>query len=249
LNIVSSAGGFGAVTDAVIEGAGRQVVRQTVPPGYDIRLAMAGRPNPAGEPPTDFVTCAQRKLSEGCLAWVYLGHAQSTELARVETPSGRKAILAVDDVPYLRCAAQRPLAVLVACHAGAMDAPRDCLAEELLLAEEGPIAVIAASRVTMPYGNTVIGYELLRACFQDRPETLGDILRLAQQRTVSPSGGDERRASLDSLAHGLSPAPVDLPAERREHVLMYHLFGDPLLRLRQPETRLAQTPEASILAK
>jgi hypothetical protein len=84
----------------------------------------------------------------------------------------------------------------------------------------------------MPYGNTVLGYELLRACFQDRPTSLGEALRLAQCRTLTAIEQDKLRPSLDSLAQGLSPSPVDLAAERREHVLMYHLFGDPLLRLR-----------------
>jgi len=127
---------------------------------------------------------------------------------------------------------QSPLAVLVACSTGAMDAPHDCLAEELLKAEEGPVAVIAATRITMPYGNTVMGCEMLRACFRDQPEHLGDILRLAELRTLATPSDDHLRTSLDSLAAGLSPQPVDLAGERREHVLMYHLYGDPLLHLR-----------------
>jgi len=38
----------------------------------------------------------------------------------------------------------------------------------------------------------------------------------------------------------LSPPPVDLAAERREHVLMYQLIGDPLLRLHRPAAEVAQ---------
>jgi hypothetical protein len=58
--------------------------------------------------------------------------------------------------------------VLIACYTGAIDARDDSLAEELVLDEQGPIAAIAATRVTMPYGNTVLGCELLRAAFTDR---------------------------------------------------------------------------------
>jgi hypothetical protein len=108
------------------------------------------------------------------------------------------------------------------------------LAEELLVATEGPVAVIAATRVTMPYGNTILGCELLRACFKDRPELLGDTLLLAERKTLQPAREDQLRSSLDSLAGGLSPAPVDLAGERLEHVRMYHLFGDPLIHLRRP---------------
>jgi hypothetical protein len=94
-----------------------------------------------------------------------------------------------------------------------MDAPQGCLGEELLLAEDGPVAVIAATRVTMPYGNTIMGCELLRACFQDRPEALGDVVRLAQRRVLAPAdkeqlAKDQLRATLDGMAEMLSPPPV-----------------------------------------
>jgi hypothetical protein len=125
-----------------------------------------------------------------------------------------------------------------------MDAPRNCLAEELLTAADGPVAVVAATRVTMPYGNTVLGCELLRACFREHPAHLGDSLRLAEQKTLRPVADDQLRLSLDSMAAGLSPAPADLATERREHVLMYHLFGDPLLHLRHPAENV--TPSTDV---
>jgi hypothetical protein len=93
----------------------------------------------------------------------------------------------------------------------------------------------------MPYGNTVLGCELLRACFRERPTHLGDSLRLAEQKTLRPVADDQLRLSLDSMAAGLSPAPADLATERREHVQMYHLFGDPLLHLRRPAIELPPT--------
>jgi hypothetical protein len=97
----------------------------------------------------------------------------------------------------------------------------------------------------MPYGNTVMGYELLRACFRDRPEELGNIVWLAQRRSLNPTLGDSLRGSLDLLAQGLSPPPVDLAAERREHVLMYHLFGDPLTKLRRAPPGVARSQTAT----
>ena len=119
-----------------------------------------------------------------------------------------------------------------------------------MLAEEGPVAVIAATRVTMPYGNTILGCELLRACFQDRPTAVGDVLLLAQRRVLAPTpkdepNNDQLRATLDGMAEVLSPPPVDLAAERREHVLMYQLIGDPLLRLHRPAAEVAQGKAAA----
>ena len=69
------------------------------------------------------------------------------------------------------------------------------------------------------------------------------------------SADDPLRTSLDAMAQGLSPPPVDLPAERREHVLMYHLFGDPLLRLRvspldaAPAVKVATPAIGTVLGK
>jgi hypothetical protein len=241
LSFTSGKGGFGAIMDAVIAAAARQVILQNVPAGYQTQHIFPGAVDASGQVLASFAARARQQLSEGSLAWVYLGHGRETELDRVRTATGSESILSVVDVPKLRCGGHNPLAVLVACSTGAADAPRDCLAEELLKANEGPVAVIAATRITMPYGNTVLGCELLRACFQDRPTHLGDTLRIAEQKTLAAPAEDQLRASLDALAAGLSPQPVDLAGERREHVLMYHLYGDPLLHLRYADSDAPQT--------
>src|SRR4029079_9179874 len=169
------------------------------------------------------------------MAVIYVGHGLPNELIYAATASGYKSMLSMRDVPQLHCRTHNPLAVLVACYTGAMDAPHGCLGEELLLAEEGPVAVIAATRVTMPYGNTVMGCELLRACFRDRPSTIGDVLRLAQRRALAnpnleKPNKDQLRATLDGMAGVLSPSPVDLNGERSEDGLQYP-------PLRAPHTR------------
>jgi hypothetical protein len=246
LNIASGVGGFGMVSDALIEAAARQVITQNVPADYVTQHIHPESPNEQNPGLlASFPARARQQLNEGSLAWVYLGHGRVTELDRVKTSTGNESILSVGDVPRLHCCGHSPLAVLVACYTGAMDAPRNCLAEELLVATEGPVAVIAATRVTMPYGNTILGCELLRACFKDRPELLGDTLLLAERKTLQPSRDDQLRSSLDSLASGLSPAPVNLAGERLEHVQMYHLFGDPLIRLQRPVAIQSQAEVSS----
>jgi hypothetical protein len=223
LNVVAGVGGFGPLTDALIEAAGRSVFEQVVPANYEV-VQSAASPMHACE-----------QLNQGCFAWIYLGHGLPTELDRIDTPRGPRPILSVADVPRLRCGGRSLLAVLVACYTGAIDARRDCLAEELAVCDEGPVAVIAATRVTMPYGNSVLGCELLRAGCADRAPTLGELWLAAQRRTLeSPAPDDSLRGSLDALARGVSPPPVDLAGERREHVLMYQLLGDPLLRMDYP---------------
>jgi hypothetical protein len=224
LDVVAGAGGFGPLTDALIEAAGRSIFQQVVPADYEVRQL----------PADPDATCAQ--ISAGSFAWIYLGHGMPTMLDVANTPRGERPILAVGDVPRLRCGAKCPLAVLVACYTGAIDARRDCLAEELMLNPQGPVAAIAATRVTMPYGNSVFGCELLRAALADPPATLGEVWTQAQRKTLAAApASDSLRESLDALARGVSPPPVDLAGERREHVLMYQLLGDPLLRLNYPQ--------------
>ncbi len=224
LDVVAGVGGFGPLTDALIEAAARSVFQQVVPPDYAVRQLKADPDN----------TCAQ--ISAGSFAWIYLGHGLPSMLDVADTPRGPRPILAVTDVPQLRCGANSPLAVLIACYSGAIDARDDSLAEELVLDEEGPVAVIAATRVTMPYGNTVLGCELLRAALADHAAKLGEVWTRTQQKTLaSAPPEDSLRTSFDALARGVSPPPVDLAAERREHVLLYQLLGDPLLRLNYPQ--------------
>lgn len=255
IDVVAGAGGFGPVADALVEAAGRQVFRQTIPAGYVIDQTSANPRSPRCPPPGELRPYVRGQFAAGSLAWVYLGHGRATELDVVPEPTGERPVLSVHDVSQLACGAESPLAVLIACYAGAVDAPQDCLAEELLLADGGPVAVVAATRVTMPYGNTVVGYELLRTCFQDQTETVGEMLRLAQARTVADAPDDVLRRSLDGLARGISPRPAqgpsekrtdDLAAERREHAMMYHLLGDPLLRVRRPRTISLATAKRAV---
>lgn len=235
IDVVAGVGGFGKLADALIEATARRVFAETVPAGCVVRLTSA---NPASRhcpPPGQFTAHVCRQFGSGSRAWIYLGHGLPTELDAVDTPTGRRPILSVRDVPQVQCGAASPLTVLVACYTGAIDAPTDCLAEELVTSEQGPVAVIAATRITMPYGNAVFGCELLRACFADRAPTLGELWTTAGRRTLADAPHDPLRTSFDAIAKGLSPPPADLAAERQEHAWMYQLLGDPLLRMRHPE--------------
>jgi hypothetical protein len=251
IHVVAGLGGFGVIADTLVEAAARQVFRQSVPPDWEIHQLSANPASPHYPPSGELAATVRRQLSSDGLAWIYLGHGLPTELDRVPMRSDPQPILSVADIPRLRCGEHGPIAALIACYSGAIDSQPDCLAEELLVAERGPAAVIAATRVTMPYGNTVLGYELLRACFADRPAALGNVLRLAQGRTVDGAPSDTLRKSLDMLAIGISPSPIDLAAERREHVMMYHLLGDPLTRLplERPRVEIAASPSRDAAIK
>ena len=139
--------------------------------------------------------------------------------------------------------------MLVACYTGAIDARDDSLAEELVLDEQGPVAVIAATRVTMPYGNTVSGLRTvaggIRATGCDARRSL-DAGPAANAGRRGPD--DSLRTSLDSLARGVSPPPVDLAAERREHVLLYQLLGRSAVAAELPTARPQSAPPPARIA-
>jgi hypothetical protein len=122
---------------------------------------------------------------------------------------------------------------LLACFTGAFDAPDDCLAEGLLAAPGGPVAVICGSHVTMPYSMAVLGTELLEEIFERRPATIGRALCAAKRRMVAPDERSETRRGLDALAALFNPEAAE--DELAEHLHLFNLLGDPLLRLKMPE--------------
>ncbi len=168
---------------------------------------------------------------------MYLGHGQREGLDWVRVPLGVAPILTVDDVPRLECSAGPPVAIFLSCYGAAFDGAADCLAERMVTRSEGPVAVIGGSRVTMPYGMAVLSQALMRQMFDERPPTLGQMLLAAKREAVARSRRRRRLAPGSMRWPGpSSPNRDDLDGERREHVLMFHLLGDPLLRIAHPQS-------------
>lgn len=236
MNFVAGTSGLGPLTDVVLESAARYFLSQEIPAGYLVTMTYSSWRSPFCPDPRLMEATTRQRLSEGCQFWIYLGHGQPFALDAMPVPHGEYPILTVDDAAKLDGGRRPPIALLLSCYTGAFDAVEDCLAEELLRAEGGPIAVLAGSRMTMPYANAVWATELLRSCVQEPCPTLGEaVLRAKQALAREPEQKGESRVMLDALARVLSPAPSKLAAERQEHVLLYNLLGDPLLRLARPK--------------
>lgn len=234
INFVAGVGGFGAVADLAIEAAARSIIGWRVPASYVTSMTYASWQSPYCPDPARFHETVCARIDEGCLFWVYIGHGRQREVDRCYTPQGAYAILHADDAVKLRAEAHPPIALLLACYAGAYDADEDCLAEALLRASGGPIAVLAGSRVTMPYGMSVLGMELVAETFERGCDTLGDLVMRAKRNTILAERSDPQSQAIDAVARALAPSGHDLLAERREHLLLFNLLGDPLLRLRLP---------------
>lgn len=248
LNFVAGVGGFGAMADMVLESSAQYFLTQSIPANYHVSMTYGSWQSPFCPDPRRFHLTTLERLNEGSLFWVYIGHGYHLGLDRVQVPGSQYPILDVNDADQLRCGHGRPIAMFLACYTGAIDARQDCLAEVLLRTPGGPVAVFAGSRVTMPYAMTVMATGLTDELFRNRCETLGEaILRAKQNMLKEPAKGDQRRAMLDTIAAAISPMPNQLAAERAEHVLLFNLIGDPLLRLRHPKQIELKAP-ASVVA-
>ena len=109
----------------------------------------------------------------------------------------------------------------------------------------------------MPYGLSQLSTEMMDGCFRDQIPTLGGIMLNAKRNIwkqseagatqIRESGnsalpqvsvGERLRAKqhsmIEQMATALSPEGHDLTEERREHVRLMNLLGDPLLRISHP---------------
>ncbi len=236
IHCVAGVGGFGSLLDGVLESSVRYFLTETVPPAYRVTMTYASSGSPYCPPLDSFSQAVAARFNEGGWFWVYMGHGRPEGLDWVRCPSGAQPILDRPQVARLRANAGGPLAIFFSCYGGAFDAD-DCLGEEMLRAEGGPAGVIGASRVAMPYGMASLAVGLLDEVFVRRTPTVGEALLHARQALLEHDPADDpRRKLLDAIAAGLSPTRESLRAEREEHAAMFHLLGDPLLRLRHPLT-------------
>jgi len=235
INFIAGVGGFGSLVDSVLENATKKFMVDGVPASYSTSMTYGSWRSPYCPDPREFHDVALNRLNEGCLFWVYIGHGARTYLDEVRTPGGRYPILSTLDKPRMKSAEGLPIAIFLACYSGAFDHTDDCLAEEMVKSPSGPVAVISATRVTMPYAMTVMANGMLQEYFVNRHHLLGDVFRRAKRQLLTMDAADDNRVLIDMVAKVISPKPELLEEERREHLSLYNLLGDPLLRLPLPE--------------
>lgn len=255
MQIIAGIGNFSPLIDGVIESTAKHALTEAVPNSWEISLLHANWKSPFCPSVWDYQRELSETLNRDCLFWIYLGHGYHRMLDPLHTPQGYVPSLHADEFPALTNRDSLPIALLFCCYGGMLDLESRSLAEEMLLQEHGPVAVLAASRTTMPYGMSVFGIELLQELLamqnSTEPSTLGRLTFLAKRKMLrregeanAPQKDDEKttpsrrkirqrpfRESLESLAKMLDPQPMQLDVQLEEHAALFHLFGDPLLRL------------------
>lgn len=266
VHIVAGVGGFGAVADSVIEMTTRRFLADRIPGWSELSMTQASLGSHYCPDPWRFSETCLSRLNQGGMFWVYIGHGHVKTLDYMRAGQEFLPILNVDHVPLIK-SKHPPIAVFLACYTGAVDATEDSLAERMLLCDQGPVAAIAASRVSGPYGLAMLSDGLLDNFFQDTKPTIGEVMLAAKKRLlqVEPTPATEDPVSseaavvkasgveaskpnpqmkmISAIATALSPKDYDLRAERLEHVWQMQLLGDPTMRLSLPREFELQVAE------
>ncbi len=243
INFIAGVGGFGQLIDKLIEQTTKQMVTDLVPPAYKTSMTYGSWTSPYCPDPRLFSKTIIERFNEGCLFWVYIGHGSRHRLDKIYLPDRAYRILDCATCDQFNSRHGNPIAIFLACYTGAMDDPRDCLAEEMWARKNGPIAVVAGSRVTMPYAMSLFSLEMLREYFDGDVQTLGELIKVAKIRMANNGASDDPyRSMIEGMGKSFSPKPKLLAEERREHLHLMHLIGDPLLRLKRPQAMKISVP-------
>ena len=213
VSIIAGVGGFSPIVDNVINGAVRRLLSSSFPGDFEFLLAMANWKSPYCPDPALFRFTTIDQINRGPLFWIYMGHGLHQELDRLSTPKGNFKIMEIGDMRHVECKKSLPIMVFCACYTGAYDSTETSISEELLLAPKGPVAVLGASRTSMPYGMAVFGVELLEEAFQRGEErglargdvTMGELVMAAKRRMVPmvpEEKGSKKKRSADSAGTG-----------------------------------------------
>ncbi|MDR1958207.1 MAG: C25 family cysteine peptidase [Planctomycetaceae bacterium] len=250
LNFIAGVGGFSPLLDGVIESTAKHVLSEMISEGYDLSLTQANWKSPFCPDPELFRSVTVERLNEGCLFWVYLGHGYHKALDLMRTPEGNFPVFAEGDSGYVDCRSGLPIAVFCACYTGAFDGPENCLAESLIRRPKGPVAVIAATRVAMPYGMAVFGTGFIEHALSREPHNLGTIFLNAKRNMILPQKNSVPKQSIrgmiDSVAWWTDPTSRKLNDQLIDHLYLFQLFGDPLLKVPFPQNMTVTCKEKAV---
>lgn len=240
LTYLAGEGGFGAI-DTLLERLFIRMVDQIVPYDFDIDMTYANPRSPYCAPPSRFSDIVLDRLSEGTLLVNYMGHGHVDMLDRFTLGDQRFNVCSVHSLEDLTDSGNRlPIALLVACWTGRVDLPDDRrgLAEMMLFNRNGPVAVIAATRITHPYANALVQKSFTQQLCEQKRATVG-AAHLATMRSLAKP--DEIDRQLETLAAPIAlvmkwaTSPADL---RLMHIGMYTLLGDPATRIAYPPNQV-----------
>lgn len=240
LTFFAGEGRFGAAIDGMLEGLFIQFAEKTISQDYNLRMTYANIKSSYAFVPSRFGKKVIAEANAGALLLTYMGHGSWDRLdnmyVQLETERLKHPILTAADVKDFNIPEGRlPVMLIVACDTGYMDHDGDCLAERILFTPNAPVAVLASSRNSHPYANTLLQKAFIGEITANRVATLGEAMIKAKRELVEAKDPD--RKSLDRMAMMIVPK-AERDELNRSHISMYNLCGDPGLRLRHPSLRV-----------
>jgi hypothetical protein len=238
ISFITGEGGFGPMVDQLIEAQFTKIVSERIPPPYTVEVAYAQTTSKYCPYPPKFNENAVRLLNEGGLFYVYVGHGWREGCDQITFKSKNYDILSSKNAKDIDIPNGLPVMVVIACSTGFVDAKSgDCLGEVILKLAKGPPAFVGGSRVTQPYGNALLGKELVDAVFAKGDRTFGEMFDEARAKILAPDESGFRKTA-DNMA-GAMQGKDSLEGMRNDVVRHYNLLGDPALKLRKPPETLA----------
>ncbi len=233
LRFVAGPARFDPAVDALLERTFRGILSQKIPPGYQVSLTYGNPGSVFYWPAPDFADHVVKSINEGSLFLTYVGHGSSRALDYLQAGQNWFPILEADHVPSIDAGHRPPVTALIACWTGEFDRPDpDCLAELLLREPKGPPAVIAASRISHPFPDALLGQALAELMLRERAP-IGEVLLRAKLEMLKNAGGP-----LGLLARPFISKVIDPKLLVRDHVFIYNLLGDPAMELPLPARTL-----------
>lgn len=192
IEFVAGVGDFGFLEDKVIENTATRLLTDLIPRQFQVNMTHASWRSVYCPGPDCFQEQFFASLNRGALFWVYMGHGARWGLDSARFPDREISTVTTRDSEKLSGNAPS-IALLLACSTGEFANRRDCLAETMVAAPAGPVAVLAGSGVTAPYGLASMGYEMLVQYRDENPQELGVWLQQAKRRMVLTAAAENRQ--------------------------------------------------------
>ena len=200
--MTAGVGGFGYLADAAIETVARRYLAEGLPDRFRVNMTYASLTSPYCPDPHKLKSTYINKINQGGLFWVYIGHGWIDRLDQFQYGENLECICEPQDIPKFGIEKGPPIAIMLACYTGAIDATIPCFAKQLVTHPNGPIAVIGGSRVTMPYGLSQLAGEMIDEALvrgnengNSKPPILGRVLVNAKRSIWRDDTSSEEQVS------------------------------------------------------
>ena len=233
LRLLSWAGapGFNPAIDSIATGLMTKVLQGKAPRWVTPWLISGDAKSSFCGWPPDQSAMFTEQLKRGGILAVLVGHGEVRYFLSMQFQS-RDIVYHAESVDkVLASGSPGPPVVLIWCLRGSFAGSEECLAESLLMAAGGPVAVVGASSESHPLTNYFSGVCLVEALSAGE-ERFGSMWLSAQKKSLTARNPVMEMVLRD--VEGTLEKNIDIPKLRQDQMLIYALLGDPATRLRLP---------------